>query len=180
MKQIFIAGVLGLAALGPVAAHAECAAADDLIARASAIVLAQAVGDDPSGMKKTPDLRDIQDKATESGAAPLDRTKVFLPIQLFDVLEYVKGDGPAQISVTTAVAPAKTEAPHAPAHDAAAFWKDGAAGRGVLTDACSVAAEFEPGQRYLIFIGETHVKAYEEIASDEDPWLAYVKAQLAL
>lgn len=196
MKRIFIAALLGCAVLIPMAANAgeRCpsatTSAKDLIARSSVIVLATALGDNLENARvesgtAAPNLRDIQDRARQEqpdheGGGPLDRAKVFLPIQLFDAVDYIKGDGAARISVTTAAAPqGPVPKTNAPDHDDPAFWKDDAAGRGVLTENCGVAASFEPGARYLLFIGEPHVKAYEEIVSEDDSWLAYVKAQVA-
>lgn len=158
----------------------DCAAqttpADELIARSSAILLAVAAGDPDSA--QSIDLREIQNEAAK-GADPQGGDRITagsLPVQLFTAVEYVKGDGGETVSVIIA---APAEATATAPHDSDAFWKDGSAGRAVLTDDCRVEADFAPGERYLIFIGPQHVKAYEAIASDGDPWLAYVRERVA-
>lgn len=158
----------------------QTAPVDALIDRASAIVIAEPVADAAPRAKSEVDLRKIQDQAKDSAArsASQDRAMAQLPIQLFTVVEYVKGDGPEEISVTTAFA-ADQGSRGGPAHDDPAFFEDGAAGRGVLTDHCGVAAAFPPNTRYLLFVGAPHVKAYEAVTSENDPWLAYVRERVS-
>ena len=154
----------------------QTAPVDALIDRTGAIVIAEPIADAAVSETLDAGLREVQDKAKDSATqgAAQDRMTAQLPIQLFSTIEYVKGEGPAEISVTTAFAPAEIRH-DGPAHDAPAFWDNAAAGRGVLTANCGVAAAFRPGTRYLLFVGAPHVKAYEAVASENDPWLAYVR-----
>lgn len=166
------AGLAGDAARCP----EQTAPIDTLIDRASAIILAEPVVDAAFNAKPERNLREIQDKAKDKAAqtAAQDSQTAQLPIQLFTALDYVKGEGPAKISVTTALLTGDVRHEE-PAHDDPAFWEDAASGRGALTGHCGVAAAFRPGTRYLLFIGAPHVKAYEAVMSENDPWLAYVR-----
>lgn len=160
-------------------ATADCAAQtaspDELIARSSAIVLAETAADSDSA--ETIDLREIQNEANKGAAPDGDRIVAGrLPVQLFSAIDYVKGEGAEAFSVIVA-APSEPTAPVP--HDSDDFWEDATAGRAILTSDCRVEADFAPGERYLIFIGPQHVKAYEAIAADDDPWLAYVRERVA-
>lgn len=154
----------------------QTAPVEALIERASAIVIAEPVADAVSDPKPAISLREIQNEANDAAArsAAKDRITAQLPIQLFTVIEYVKGGGPSEMSVTTAYMTEDFRG-EGPAHDDPEFWKNPAAGRGVLTGHCGVAATFSPATRYLLFIGAPHVKAYEVISSENDSWLAYVR-----
>jgi hypothetical protein len=152
---------------------AQTASVDELITRSSAIVLAEAVGG--AAGEPTADLRKIQDEARKGNDGGERIVAGNLPVQLFSALDYLKGEGAETFSVIVA-APAEPTAPVP--HDSDAFWEDASAGRAVLTDDCRVEADFAAGERYLIFIGPQHVKAYEPVAVGDDAWLAYVRAKL--
>ena len=174
--SLFAAGACSVAESQDSAEAEHCAAqiasVDDLIARSSAIVLAEPAGEDAG--EPNVDLKDIPDEATKGGAEGDLVLAGKLPVQLFSAIDYVKGDGAAYFSVIVAT----PDEPTAPvSHDSDTFWEDATAGRAVLTGDCRVEADFAPGERYLVFIGPQHVKAYEAIAADDDAWLAYVRAQ---
>lgn len=153
---------------------------DELISRSPLIVLAQALDEQAEGAIDPDkiDLREIQRKANEDGAATDDQTEaaIKMPAQLFAVVDYLKGEGPARVSVALSAADAADK--HID-HDDAAFWNDPRVGRATLSDDCRVTVAFEPGARYLLFIGPPHVKAYERIDKDDDKWLQYVRERTA-
>ncbi|MEO1137097.1 MAG: hypothetical protein AAFW68_10915 [Pseudomonadota bacterium] len=161
-------------ASGMAPCNSQTAPVDQLIDRADAIVIAAAIAQTPS--REDDDLRSIQQEANKGG--PDDQIKAGrLPVQLFSVAEYLKGEGPETLSLV--YARAGDDAPlDAVLHSDEAFWSDPVAGRTSLTESCTVETRFLPGETYLLFVGPAHVKAYEAIARRDDPWLRYVRGRL--
>lgn len=153
----------------------QTAPAAQLIDRAEAIVIATAIEETPSG--EDIDLRSVQQEANKS--QPGDQIKAGrLPVQLFSVSEYLKGDGPETLPLVFAAA--ADDAPlNAIPHSNDLFWSDPVAGRTVLSKGCIVETRFSPGVTYLLFVGPAHVKAYEAITDDEDDWLAFVRENVS-
>ena len=126
--SLFAAGACSVAESQDSAEAEHCAAqiasVDDLIARSSAIVLAEPAGEDAG--EPNVDLKDIQDEATKGGAEGDLVLAGKLPVQLFSAIDYVKGDGAAYFSVIVAT----PDEPTAPvSHDSDTFWEDATAGR---------------------------------------------------
>lgn len=63
-----------------------------------------------------------------------------------------------------------------PQHTEKDFWK-ASVGRARTNPDCSLSASFQVGRRYLVFPNEPyHVKGFELIESEKDPWLRKVKS----
>ena len=175
------------------AAHAECrdphpsvvSAPNILIDRTDRIVIARRapmVSVDSASEKSDSDSVTID---REKEIAPAlegrggDRINVPTAITRLEVIENIKGDGEPYVFLASAAGAAADAGGDFDGHQAAEFWDDPTAGRARLSESCQVRAPFSEGERYLIFVGAPHVKAYEAIKADDDKWLDYVRARVS-
>ena len=188
-NRYFLAVLLTFASSLPIISAAEdCQAipadamvsVEALIARSTRISLVSVAVGKSSGVAEPKangevrlDLGAERRKATESEALGDDRVDTLLRIAQLEVIEDLKGGGPATVYRPSLPV---TQAQHDfNAHSDDAFWNDSETGLVVFDEDCQAVMQFEQGKRYLIFEGPAHIKGAELIESDEDAWLAYVR-----
>ena len=168
MKQMAVLGAAIAAALSGATATAgpcpsETVGDDALIDRSEKIVIvrlapmADADGEAPEQPAPALNLEAERKKARQADA---QKERIVTPFSLlrFEVVEYVKGEGDAQLYLAGVVDADKET---------------------TLDENCRVTARFHPEKTYLVFMGAPHVKAYQSIAGDDDPWLSYVRRRVS-
>jgi len=155
---------------------------DTLIDRSDRIVLArvEAANQLPPGRDAIDGVALNEDverqRVTEQATGAKDRSFASLAMATMTVIENVKGSGSDRISRPKT---GSGEISHDfDAHQATSFWQDATVGRIQFDGKCNPLVDYEPGKTYLIFIGPLHVKGAELIESEDDAWLAYVRARL--
>jgi hypothetical protein len=157
---------------------------DELIARSTRIALvtfkassesAEASAEKPTG-EPLIDLEAEKRRATQDDGPAPDLVRPAMRLARLVVVENLSGNGPPEIYKPSA--PVTKPQHDYSGHTAEAFWDDPAEGLVHLDDHCRPQMHFEPGKTYLLFEGPAHVKSSELIESEDDAWLAYVRARL--
>ena len=63
-------------------------------------------------------------------------------------------------------------------HKLPEFWQQVEIGRTPLNSQCQIEMTFEIGQKYLVFTGLQHPKAFEHIQSADDKWLDFLRKSI--
>jgi len=107
----------------------------------------------------------------------------FINSQSFIVLETLAGPTKERISVkhptrakTTDIA-FNSDFDH---HKLPEFWQQVEIGRTPLNSQCQIEMTFEKGQKYLVFTGLQHPKAFEHIQSADDKWLDFLRKSVGM
>jgi hypothetical protein len=181
-KQCAISLITVLVTLGASSLSQACFVAtpeqtapwQELVRRANTVVLVEAVS--PSASNNT------AASATGSAATPATKAK-------FQVLAVLKGAANPTIEMDDVIALPKPDPKNADKpfdaqaasfndHHDKQFWRNGA-GRTTPGPDCQIRPSFVVGQKYLVFQDKPyHVKSFEMIRTENDEWLAKVKAEI--
>ena len=180
-------GLLVTMACGTTSYSAECpdppaamvASVDTLIERTGRIVVAELVphtaSASPGSEKHDFTLDREKEIAPALESRKGDRTVTDLGILRFNVIEDIKGEGHDQVFLAGRIDAVGASGPDV-SHDDA-FLRDLNAGRIQPNAKCRIELSFEQDAQYLLFIGQSHVKAYEKV-EEGDSWLSYVRGKL--
>jgi len=194
VRQIFFVALI-TTGLGGYSATARAACAElseaaveplvDLIQQTRRIVLARAAVVDDAGGAPEIDVVPRLDRerelttVTEASQASADRFLTKARIVTLTVTENLKGGGDEQIYLVSTGHEDKNEKNDFAAHEDEAFWSDLSIGRASYDSNCKLAANFNGGATYLVFVGSLHIKAFELITDENDRWLEFVRERIS-